>query len=412
MDIENIIERARVLINLNRKKEAVKQLHEALAYEPNNLYVIQLLCSCYYDLGNYKESLERAQEMISLSPDEALGYYFLAINYGVLDKNELALKNIDIAISLDPWDADYFAYKAALYVDEKEWEKVIETTNEALEIDPEHTNSLNHRITALTKLNRKDEILTHVEEVLASDPDNAYSHSTIGWSKLETKEYQEAQKHFAEALRIDPNSDRARIGMTNAIKGTNFLYSLVLSYSFWVNNHKGNIGWGIGIGVFVLSRFLKVLAAVSPIFLLLFIAIFALIYFSWILNPISNLILKYDKFGKYLLTKDETKAVNIVSIGLILGVVFITVGVIFSSTFFYYLSFIAFTLIIPFSNYYDSDEQEQTKRFLYYCYGLAALVVISLLIFFIDYNISFGFGIAYLIGVIAYTWVKPFLAKV
>jgi hypothetical protein len=154
------------------------------------------------------------------------------------------------------------------------------------------------------------------------------------------------------------------------------------------------------------------LAAVSPIFLIFFIAIFALIYFSWILNPISNLILKYDKFGKYLLTKDETKAVNIVSVGLILGVVFITVGVIFSSTFFYYLSFIAFTLIIPFSNYYDSDEEEQTPRFLYYCYGLAALVAISILIFFIDYNISFGFGIAYLIGVIAYTWVKPFLAKV
>ncbi len=411
MDIEKFIERARVLINLNRKQDAVKQLHEALAYEPNNLYVIQLLCSCYYDLGNYKESLERAHEMISLSPDEALGYYFLAINYGVLDKNELALKNIDIAISLDPWDADYFAYKAALYVDDKEWEKVIETTNEALEIDPEHTNSLNHRITALTKLNRKDEILTHVAEVLASDPDNAYSHSTIGWSKLETKEYKEAQKHFAEALRLDPNSNRARIGMTNSIKGTNFLYSLVLRYSFWVNNHKGNIGWGIGIGVFVLSRFLKVLAAVSPIFLLLFVALFALIYFSWILNPISNLILKFDKYGKYLLTPDEHKAVNIVSLGLVASIVSLLLLFTFHDDFFIYLAVFSGTIIIPFSNYYDTEPENQSQNVYYYSIITALVGFISLIMYFIFPEHWGILGVLYLIGVIAFTWIRPILSS-
>jgi len=31
---------------------------------------------------------------------------------------------------------------------------------------------------------------------------------------------------------------------------------------------------------------------------------------------------------------------------------------------------------------------------------------------FINSNIATGFGVAYLIGVVAYTWVKPFLSKV
>lgn len=412
MDIEKFVERARILINLKRKKEAIKELHEALVYEPENLYVLLMLCGCYYDLGNNKESLALAEKIIGLNPSSDLGFYYLAINYGAIDNYPLAFKNIDIAININPWDADYFAYKAALYIDEKEWEKALAVTDEALAIYPENTQALNHRITALTKLNRKAEILTHVDEVLAADPDNAYSHSTIGWSKLETKEYKEAQKHFAEALRLDPNSNNARVGMVNAIKGSNFLYSLVLRYSFWINNHKGNFSWGVGIGIFVFSQFLKLLTGISPIFLLLFLVFFFLIYLSWIINPISNLILKFDSFGKYLLTKDEGKAVNIVSAGLVLGILFGATGAFIQSTFLFYLSFLSFTLIIPFSNYYDSEEHEKTPRFLYYCYILTALAAISIVLFYIDYNISFGFGIAYLIGVVAYTWVKPFLSKV
>lgn len=412
MDVEKFIERARILIDLNRKKEAIKELHEALVYEPENLYVLLMLCGCYYDLGNNKESMALAEKIIGINPDSDLGFYYLAINYGAMDNYPLAFKNIDIAINIEPRDADYFAYKAALYIDEKEWEKALEVTSEALAIDPENTQALNHRITVLTKLNRKEEILTHVDEVLAADPDNAYSHSTIGWSKLETKDYKEAQKHFAEALRLDPNSNNARVGMVNAIKGSNFLYSLVLRYSFWINNHKGNFGWGIGIGIFVFSRFLKLLTAISPIFFLLFLVLFFLIYLSWIINPISNLILKFDAFGKYLLTKDEDKAVNIVSAGLVLGILFGAAGAFTESGFLFSLSFLAFTIIIPFSNYYDSDEHEKTPRFLYYCYILAALAVISLVFYFVNTNISTGFGVAYLIGVVAYTWVKPFLSKV
>lgn len=412
MDIEKFIERARILIDLNRKKEAVKELHEALVYEPENLYVLLMLCGCYYDLGNNKESMALAEKIIGINPESDLGFYYLAINYGAIDNYPLAFKNIDIAINIEPWDADYFAYKAALYIDEKEWEKALEVTSEALAIDPENTQALNHRITALTKLNRKEEILTHVDEVLAADPENAYSHSTIGWSKLETKDYKEAQKHFAEALRLDPNSNNARVGMVNAIKGSNFLYGLVLRYSFWINNHKGNIGWGIGIGIFVFSRFLKLLTAISPIFFLLFLVLFFLIYLSWIINPISNLILKFDPFGKYLLTKDEDKAVNIVSAGLVLGILFLAAAAFTESTALFYLSFVSFTLIIPFSNYFDSEEHEKTPRFLYYCYILAGLAAISFLCFFINSNIATGFGVAYLIGVVAYTWVKPFLSKV
>jgi tetratricopeptide (TPR) repeat protein len=401
MDIEKFIERARILIDLNRKKEAVKELHEALVYEPENLYVLLMLCGCYYDLGNNKESMALAEKIIGINPESDLGFYYLAINYGAIDNYPLAFKNIDIAINIEPWDADYFAYKAALYIDEKEWEKALEVTDEALAIDPENTQALNHRITALTKLNRKEEILTHVDEVLAADPENAYSHSTIGWSKLETKDYKEAQKHFAEALRLDPNSNNARVGMVNAIKGSNFL-----------NNHKGNIGWGIGIGIFVFSRFLKLLTAISPIFFLLFLVLFFLIYLSWIINPISNLILKFDPFGKYLLTKDEDKAVNIVSVGLVLGILFLAAAAFTESTVLFYLSFVSFTLIIPFSNYFDSEEHEKTPRFLYYCYILAGLAAISFLCYFINSNIATGFGVAYLIGVVAYTWVKPFLLKI
>jgi hypothetical protein len=140
--------------------------------------------------------------------------------------------------------------------------------------------------------------------------------------------------------------------------------------------------------------------------------LFFLIYLSWIINPISNLILKFDPFGKYLLTKDEDKAVNIVSAGLVLGILFLVAAAFTESTVLFYLSFVSFTLIIPFSNYYDSEDHEKTPRFLYYCYILAGLAAISFLCYFINSNIATGFGVAYLIGVVAYTWVKPFLSKI
>ena len=96
--------------------------------------------------------------------------------------------------------------------------------------------------------------------------------------------------------------------MVTAIKSKNKVYNLYLRYSFWMSKQSGKNQWIFIIGIYIAYKISeKVISASGYTFLLIPLIIVYLLFAlgTWIMEPLSNMLLILDKYGKYLLDKKE-----------------------------------------------------------------------------------------------------------
>jgi len=181
--------------------------------------------------------------------------------------------------------------------------------------------ALNVRSTVLIKLNRKEESFATIEGALRNDPNNAYTHANYGWGLLEKGDHKKALKHFKEALKNNPNFDYAQKGMIEALKASNPVYRLFLKYAFWIGNMGAKYQWifllGFWFGNQALNKLAEDNASLRPILVpvIILLAIFA--FSTWVIKPISNLFLRFNAYGKFLLNKQEKMSANFVAVALV-----------------------------------------------------------------------------------------------
>jgi len=402
-----LIERARSLVNLRRLEQAISELKKILAFDPENIDAILLITGCYLDLNENTKAIAYADELLRIIPDFSVACYYKAICLDRLKKSEESEKFIIQAIQIDPYDADYFGFLSGLYIDRHKWDVGLKYADQGLQIDPENRVCLNHRTLCLTKLNRKSELISSIENTLQANPYDSYTHSNVGWAKLENGNHKEAKEHFAEALRINPNSENARLGMVEAIKAKNFIYKLFLDYSFWISKQQGRVQWLFIIGFFFLTRLIGGLAKEYPILNPIIIFIVFVLYLSWIINPLSNSVLFLDKLGRYALKKDEKIAALIVSTGLFIGIILVALTFLSGEI---YLTFAIFvlTIIIPLSKYFELPDYKRSNLVKIYTIALA-LVGLGEAFYSIG-RTEETVGI-YLFGFIGYQWLYNYVVS-
>jgi tetratricopeptide (TPR) repeat protein len=406
---EQLMERASLLFEQQRYKEAEKNLLEVLAIEPDNISGLNLLAEIKIQNEEYDDALMIINNAIGIVPDYDVLYYTKARILLNQNKIKLALEASKEALSLDPYDPNNHALLGLILNHSKQFEDALNAANEALEIDGSHILALNVRSTALLKLNRKEDSFSTIEGALNEDPNNSYTHANFGWGLLEKGETDKALVHFKEALKNDPNSEFAQAGMAEALKSKYLIYKWFLKYSFWMSNLTSKNQWIFIIGFYLISRVLRSVSEsnqalqpyLTPVIILL--AIFA--FSTWIIQPLSNLLFRLNKFGKHLLTSDEIKSSNLVGISLIilfLGLITMFLNVNFGTA----ITVFGFTMMIPLSRFFDKP----THFFLSYGIGLLVVGIIALFIVFISDELFNSFTIIYLVGFIAFQWLANYFS--
>lgn len=309
-DIGPYIERGSLLLQQGKPKEAEKQFSMALRFDPENHYVLAQLAKCKIDLKELKAASELIESAIRHDPSEDYYFYLAAfINYQQ-DQNARALLQLQTALSLNASVAAYYGLWSTILIEEKQFKTALEKADEGLYFDATDLTCLNARATALNKLKRTDDAVATMQHALAQDPDNDITHTTVAWNLLEKGKHREAVTHFKEALRLNPQLEYARSGLKEALKSRVAPYRWLLQYNFWVTNKSKNARWIIPIALFIGVRLFagasaaggagwKILGGVVLGLYLLFVAT------SWIINPLANFFLLFDKDGKYAVTNNE-----------------------------------------------------------------------------------------------------------
>lgn len=350
---EALLERAGVLLYQQRYDEAEQILGEILSLQPDNDHVLYLLGEINFIKDNYDRADEFVNNAIALSPESSYYYFLKSRIYYQKDKMEKAEGFIREAINLDPDHAAFFSFLGQIKLYQKKFDEALQYADHALSLDPEDTFALNLRSTALLKLNRKEESFQTIAEALQEDPNNSYTHSNYGWGLLEKGNVDKSLEHFSEALKNNPNSQHARDGMIEALKARFWIYRWFLKYSFWMMNMSAKYQWLFILGFYFGSKGLRSLAASNetlapylyPLTMLLFIFAFS----TWVIEPLSNLFLRFNFYGKHLLSREQKISSSVIGGSLLISVLSLVNYFITNNFAWLVLAFFTFTMMIPLS---------------------------------------------------------------
>jgi len=400
-----------ILLEQGKFNEAELILKDLLSKDPDNVTYL----SIYGELKIQQEEYEIADELINtcigLTPNDPNLFYQKARLSLAQEKISDAENYLNQAVNLNPYDADYHALLASIHLLRKNYQLALQVADQALEIDAENLHALNNRSIALTKLNRKEESYETTEGALRGDPNNPYTHANYGWGLLEKGDHKKALTHFQEALKNDPNMEFAQAGMLEAIKATNPIYKVFLKYSFWMTNMTSKYQWGVIIGFYIVFRLIRgatvAMSGLRPFLVPVLVLLYILAFSTWIIPPISNLFLRFNKYGKMLLSKPEKWSSNLVALSLIILLVGLIPYLIFKDERFIAIGAYGLGMMIPLSVVLRPSD----KKILLYGYviGLAVVGLIAIGTTFSTGELFNPFSSFFLIGLFAFQWIVNFL---
>jgi tetratricopeptide (TPR) repeat protein len=300
--------RAEVLLAQGRYDLAKREVGHALAESPDDAFVHALLAVCLKGQGKNREAEEAARRAIGLDPGMAYAHFVLSACLAGQRQWAAAEAAVRTAIDLEPSDPDHFHLLAVLRFNQEDWRGALAAAEQGLALDAQHSGCLNARALALTKLGRSDEAARTVEGVLADNPEDAYSHMTRGWTALHQSEPDKALEHFREALRLEPDLEPAREGMVLALKARYRVYRVLLQFFLWMHSRGRRFRWifvfallGVQQGMSALARNVPSSRPLTVPVLGLLIAFGAI---TWLADPLFNLLLRFNRYGRYAVSRD------------------------------------------------------------------------------------------------------------
>ena len=411
MTEDNRLSKVEILIQQKKFSEAEKVLSDLLSEDSNNVHFLSLLAEVNLQQDKFDPATNIIDHAIGLAPGESYLFYVKARI--VAHQNHLgdAEKYISQAIGLNPYDADYFAFLAHIKLLRKQFNDALETANRALEIDSENILALNTRSTALNKLNRKEESFETIQGALREDPNNAYTHANYGWGLLEKGDHKKALEHFKEALKNDPTSSYAQSGMLEALKATNPVYRIFLKYAFWMSNLTAKYQWGFIIGFYVGVRALRSLAksneTLQPYLTPLIVALALGAFSTWVIAPISNLFLRFNKYGQLLLDKKEKMSSNFVALSLAVCVLGLLSYFLLSDERFLVLAVFGFAMMLPLGMMFSPAKYK--NALLIYTVVMAVVGALAIGLAFLTNEPFNAMAGVFILGFIGFQWVANYL---
>lgn len=400
--IDSLLQRAMQLIERRRYKEAEKSLVDALSLEPTNITALSLLALCKYETEKINDALILIKQAVGLDPDNDHLLYLHALFSFRADDLRNAEQMIKNAIAFNPANANYHGLMANIKLHQRAWQEALDQANIGLSIEAENLECLNARATALLKLDKKTESFDTIREALQQDPENDNTHSNIGWSQLESGEVEKALESFRNALRFNPQNEFAKSGMVEALKARYLFYKWFLKYAFWINNLKAKGQWFFIVGMFIGVRVLSELADnnsdYAPFIKPIVYVYFAFAISTWIIEPLSNLVLRFNIFGRYALTRHEIIASNFVGFSFGLAAITAVAFMITEESFFLILMLYFTLMMLPFGSMLRPNILRNRQI-------LIGLTVIIGTIGLIGIFFTIAWWYFFIFGIFSYQWV-------
>lgn len=392
--MNDLISRIEILIDRNKLDDAQQRISDGLSQYPDSGGLHALQSKVYTERKQLKKAMESVKTAISCDPTNDYFYYLKAMIHLEKDDYKKCKKNIDKALELDPHYAPYYGVKASVLLSLDKRDQAIEVVENGLELDPHNAYCQNVLSMALTQAGEAGASQEILEHQLEQDPENAFTHANMGYQYLRENDLEKAREHFGAALAIDPTNEFAKAGMLNTIKASNPLFRGLLQYGFWMEKIGEANRWAFIIGFLVVVRLLPFLL---PLYLII-------VFSTWFIGPLSDVIVYFDKYSRYLFNEMERKLtrINLLLIGV--AAVSLVFGLVTTRYEFMGLAFGAFMAIVPVYLYEGKITKNGKLIAALFAVGFLSLGVLTTLVGLMGMEYR-AVGIVLFFSVIIYSWV-------
>jgi tetratricopeptide (TPR) repeat protein len=406
--------RAQFLCQHSRYAEAEQELRRALGESPHDPGSHALLALCLAEQDKLDEAQQEAEQAIVLEPDWAFAHHCRSVVLEHRKRYTEAEASAREAVRLEPLDADYHARLAATLFCQRKWKPAFDAAMEGLTHDAEHQACNHLRTMALTKLGRQGEAVASIDQLLARDADNPMAHTNKGWALLHQGKPREALEHFREALRIAPTLEYAQQGIVEALKARNPIYRWMLAYFLWMARLSNGARWGVVIGGYVGAKFLNGLARSNPEWapwitpIIMLYLVFVLL--TWFAYPLFNLMLRFNKFGRYALSRDQQMASNWFGVCLAVFAVALIADLIWHFDITLLVAGFAVGMALPLVMIYQCEVGWPRQSMTWFAATMAAVGTLAIILSTIGHDAHGVLIVLFVVGFIATPWVANYLA--
>lgn len=320
-------QRGRLLVDQGRYADAERCFREFLAGEPNDTEALYFLALCQLQQKQASEAGSTIMSAIALDPENSALHALRAVILSQSGRAADAMTAAEAAVRLDP-DSDYaLTVRASLHAAKNDWPNVEADARAALACNPENASAANQLAHALRLQNRHGETADQIAYMLSQDPEDADTQSSAGWAALQRGDRAAAERHFLEALRLEPNHEMAREGLKEAFRAKSPVYRLYLNYCFFMQRFTAGKQWLVILGLIVGVRVARAVLP-PPAALAVVVAYFLFVLWVHVARAVGNFQLSLDKFARHALSRAETWEARVVGGGVLVGIPLFLAGVI------------------------------------------------------------------------------------
>jgi tetratricopeptide (TPR) repeat protein len=249
-------ERGRVCYNLGRYHEAIVELSQELAEEPQNAAALSVRASALCNLGDLRSAEEDVRTAISLEPEDSYAFGVLSKIHAT--RGELVAAEIAIRESLRV-DPDVFGFSQLAWILHRceRFDECLEATDRALELDSSDETSLLLRARALASLGRNREANQVLLTALALHPESPAAHYEVGYFASDHGQPRDSLTALREARRLDPlrynDSESIAIAYGRRLMPFRMIDPFVLRWYSWSSTGKWALYTFVGTYALILS---------------------------------------------------------------------------------------------------------------------------------------------------------------
>jgi len=397
-----MMERINLLMTQGRTKEAKSLLETHLSDHPNDFGARYAYAVVLFRNGDNDESRELTEQLLTEDPEDT-EILDLSINIDIEDDQlEKAESKAKLLIELNPEDTDAHVTMARVKTNQRSYDRALVAANKALELDAENIEALNLKI-MIDGLLGNSSTSDSIQDALNLDAENPSTIANHGIQLLREGKVDEALERLGYALSLNPNNMLAQHGMQEALKSRFWPYRMFFKYKEAVAKLSAGGSWKFLIGTYIGFRIIRSVAknneGLEPFLMPIVYIITALFLLTWVIDPLMNIYLLTNKYGKVLLDKNEKTMAQYCAIALIIAL--LSLGIFFGLGIesMIFLAAISAGMMIPLGTYLQPTKDSNRKLTLFYTIGLGVVGLLGG-----AFNISVCILI-FVVGLFIYQWV-------
>ena len=176
----------------------------------------------YFNIFDFENSIKYFESFIPTAPFSVDAWYYISKSYQAIANYEMAEEALLNTIALDPELIVYQYDLAKLHIDQEKYLEALELYKEILSQDKDVNHTIFLSIGDISyNLEQYDNAQKNYEIALRLNPESSDAYHSLGQVYIETENYEKAKKNIQKAISI--NSERAdffvSLGTVNQLQG-------------------------------------------------------------------------------------------------------------------------------------------------------------------------------------------------